>query len=192
MHVLPLKEQKNHGEDRLILPKHAAPSQTNFNLATGRQPCPTKRTMHQAHPLQRVLRHPQSLMSTLQTDKRNARKADLVLKARSCSTLAEKKDSFDVFLHATLLRPATFCPAFFTPIFLVTSYTFSCTSTPLSLTDAVPDTKPPSPPPSTPVPMCRSGSLTCPKRVFAFPALLAKSHHFLSLTHCRFFVHLPC
>ena len=51
-------------------------------------------------------------MSTLQIDKRDSRKVDLLLKARSCSSMAEKKESFDVFLQATLPRPATFCPAF--------------------------------------------------------------------------------
>ena len=42
------------------------------------------------------------------------------------STLAEKKDSFDVFLKATLPRPATLCPALVPPILPVTSFNFSC------------------------------------------------------------------
>ena len=67
-------------------------------------------------------------MSTLQFDRRDSRKADLLLTARSCSTVAETRDSFDVLFRATVPTPATSCPAFFTSIFLLTSFKFSCTS----------------------------------------------------------------
>ena len=42
--------------------------------------------------------------------------------------MTEKNDSLSVFLHVTLPKPATLFPAFFTPIFLETSYSFSCIS----------------------------------------------------------------
>ena len=46
----------------------------------------------------------------LQIDNRDPRKAKLL------STLVGKKDSFDVFLHATQPAPTTVCPAIFATI----------------------------------------------------------------------------
>ena len=75
---------------------HRLPVPEGLNWAMGHQPCPKKSTMHQTHALQPVFTRPQRLMDVHPPDKSDSRRADLPLNARSCSTSAEKKDSFDL------------------------------------------------------------------------------------------------
>ena len=67
--------------------------------------------------------------STLQIVNELSRTSDLLLKAFSRTTLAEKKDSFDVLLHASVPGPAPLCPSFIDTTFQVTYFNFSCIST---------------------------------------------------------------
>ena len=71
---------------------------------------PTKRTMHQRiHFNWSVLTHPQCLMY-VQTDKKDSCKADLLSKARSCATLADKNDASRTSLSTPLLRLTNIVP----------------------------------------------------------------------------------
>ena len=124
-----------HGRQVRLL---KASVQTNF-MATGRQPCPT------GH-IRRV-----------NFNRSVAGRADLLSKACTCSSLAEKKSSLGVFLHASELfslqssqrqpLPVHVCP----------------------LTGTAPDTAQSSP--DTAANTSLSGFLTWPRKAFASPVL---------------------
>ena len=80
-----------------------------FRLGTTRQPCPKKRKKHQTHSLQLVCLHTSSKLDMYVPPSSLTR--EIRAKLISCSTLTEKKDSFDVFLQATPPRPPTLQPS---------------------------------------------------------------------------------
>ena len=57
-----VKKQGRRRTHRPSKKKKTRPSQTNFSLATGCQPCLTKRTMHRTHPLQVISLHTSSTL----------------------------------------------------------------------------------------------------------------------------------
>ena len=58
----------------------------------------------------------------LQFDRRLSRNADLLTKACTYFSFAEKESSLSVFLHTQCPDPTTFCQSWITPLFLETSH----------------------------------------------------------------------